>query len=137
PCAIAFAFPWSELMNKFHGEIDAVSPGQLAFVQFSLGLANDELTEWTRYVCSDWIYMDVKIASWLLDPDNPPKEYSELLQKVDLKLVPKEDGDEDELLRLDLSTLGPAVLTLYNRLKAKELWDLYWSLEMPLCPILA
>lgn len=50
PCAIAIAFPWSEIESScFDDETDPLSPGQLAFVKITLVSTNLELTEWIRY----------------------------------------------------------------------------------------
>ncbi|XP_070563595.1 uncharacterized protein [Ptychodera flava] len=38
-------------------------------------------------VCTQWCFLDVKIASWVLDPDNPPQQFEDVTES--LKLQPQ------------------------------------------------
>ncbi|XP_048584438.1 DNA polymerase nu isoform X2 [Nematostella vectensis] len=89
-------------------------------------------------VCLLWKCYDLKIAAWLLDPDHPPKNYGDVMQMVELlDTYNKCEEYADNKVCRDLATLGPALVTIFHRLKSNSLWDLFWDLEMDLCPILA
>lgn len=37
-------------------------------------------------VCLEWRLLDLKLAAWLLNPDNPPQSFAEVLASVQLQL---------------------------------------------------
>nr|XP_054765668.1 DNA polymerase nu-like [Lytechinus pictus] len=83
--------------------------------------------------CNKWMIMDPKIACWLLDPDNPPVTFSEILKTF---VAGKFHLSSNNHL-MDLKLLGPVMEHLTNNLRRKNLWELFINLEVPLIPILA
>nr|XP_054765667.1 DNA polymerase nu-like [Lytechinus pictus] len=77
--------------------------------------------------------MDPKIACWLLDPDNPPVTFSEILKTF---VAGKFHLSSNNHL-MDLKLLGPVMEHLTDSLQRKNLWELFVKLEVPLIPILA
>ncbi|XP_072177435.1 DNA polymerase nu-like [Diadema setosum] len=87
-----------------------------------------------------WEVFDPKVASWLLNPDNPPITFSELLDKhlegrytmaAAVGLV------SNETHLSDLALLDPVMTDLSRKLRQEELWDLFTNIEVKLTPVLS
>ncbi|XP_064603346.1 DNA polymerase nu-like isoform X2 [Liolophura sinensis] len=86
-------------------------------------------------VVLSWIILDAKVASWLLDPDNPVQNFEGLLHTTS-----RNTEDKDSTLGTLMSNfkhLGSTMLQLFHKLKARNLWPLFFELETPLIPLLA
>ncbi|KAL9982361.1 hypothetical protein ACROYT_G004393 [Oculina patagonica] len=89
-----------------------------------------------RKVCLRWRLLDPKIAAWLLNPDHPPQTFAEVLTSVQLRF-PESAEDDDDMICQDIAMLGPLMMKQYSTLKALSLWDLFITIETPLCSMLA
>ncbi|XP_054283358.1 DNA polymerase nu-like [Macrosteles quadrilineatus] len=88
----------------------------------------------------NWDAYDPLIASWLLDPDNPPKDFKEISDKLNmdknLLVVNPQANTKDQACDL-LPVLDVAMNILQNRLVNTSLWTVFTDMETKLIPILA
>ncbi|KAK2180438.1 hypothetical protein NP493_443g04021 [Ridgeia piscesae] len=89
-------------------------------------------------VSTTWRVLDVKIASWLLDADNPALTFTEVIGHYpELTKQRQECSAGTDTTCGDLKLLGPITTKLYQQLQNAALWELFEKIEMPLCPLLA
>lgn len=95
------------------------------------------------YLCAvwrKWCPLDTGLGAWLLDPDNPPNSFSELLARHGLQqLAPppssqalsKGTGKEGGLGTVwrDLALLGPLMVKIYQKLQVQSIFS-YLSCRM-------
>ncbi|KAI0209399.1 DNA polymerase nu [Lamellibrachia satsuma] len=89
-------------------------------------------------VSTKWRVLDVKIASWLLDSDNPAVTFTEVIDHYpEVKQMRTDSSNGKDIICGDLKLLGPITTKLYQQLQNAALWELFEKIEMPLCPLLA
>ncbi|XP_071828448.1 DNA polymerase nu-like [Apostichopus japonicus] len=99
-------------------------------------------------VASRWICLDPRVACWLLDPDNPPNNFSDVIAMVVDRKLPGENDEkrtkkkESSVTRIaapesDFSELSKCMRQLYHQLCGTNLWNLFLQVEMPLIPLLS
>ncbi|KAK3930426.1 DNA polymerase nu [Frankliniella fusca] len=81
-------------------------------------------------VASQWIFLDPRVGCWLLNSDEPPHSFKDVLTLFNLQ----EEGMGAEKL---LSKLSQSAQVLYENLTKFGLWKLFLHLEMRVTPILA
>ncbi|XP_013403383.1 DNA polymerase nu [Lingula anatina] len=90
-----------------------------------------------KTVISQWLVFDPRICCWILDPDQPPCTFTQMLKSLQDTGLSIPEGDSTEPVCEDLCSLGPVMQVLYQKLSSRHLWDLYTKLEMPLTTMLA
>ncbi|KAJ9596396.1 hypothetical protein L9F63_012559, partial [Diploptera punctata] len=80
----------------------------------------------------NWIFLDVKVGCWLLDPDHPPNRF---IDALDILGIDKCDMKKTACFLLLLQSC--AAEKLYHKLKQHDLWKLFIDIEMKLLPIIA
>lgn len=89
---------------------------------------------------SGWHVLDPLVACWLLDPDNPPKDFTEVVVKleVDRSLLVVNPKADKKTQACDLLPVLDLVMDLLQkRLCDASLWALFSDFEMNLTPLLA
>ncbi|XP_071497964.1 DNA polymerase nu-like [Diadema antillarum] len=87
-----------------------------------------------------WEVLDPKVASWLLNPDNPPITFSELLDKHlegRYTMAAAIGRVSNEIHLSDLALLDPVMTDLSRKLQQEELCGLFTNIEVKLTPILS
>ncbi|XP_068927154.1 DNA polymerase nu-like isoform X1 [Petaurus breviceps papuanus] len=93
---------------------------------------------------ADFVVLDPRIAAWLLDPSDTIPSFEDLVRKyfeesVPMKMNSTSGGSSQNMVNLcsDLRMLYRLTVDLCSKLKVCGLWQLFYSLELPLIPILA
>lgn len=89
---------------------------------------------------SNWYAYDPLIGCWLLDPDNPPKDFVGVVSKLDVdrKLLVVNPKADIKTQACDLlPVLDIAMTILEKRLENASLLTLFSDMEMKLTPLLA
>ncbi|XP_074129260.1 DNA polymerase nu [Sminthopsis crassicaudata] len=92
----------------------------------------------------DFVMLDPRIAAWLLDPNDTISSFEDLIRKyfeesVTMKMNNPNGSCSLNMVNLcsDLRILYRLTMDLCSKLKVYGLWQLYYTLELPLIPILA
>ncbi|XP_056658292.1 DNA polymerase nu isoform X1 [Monodelphis domestica] len=92
----------------------------------------------------DFVVLDPRIAAWLLDPSDTISSFEDLVRKyfeesVTMKVNNTNGGSSHNMMSLcsDLRILYRITVDLCSKLKVCGLWQLFYTLELPLIPILA
>ncbi|XP_043761915.1 DNA polymerase nu [Cervus elaphus] len=95
---------------------------------------------------ADFVGLDPRIAAWLIDPSDVAPSFEDLVAKYlgnpTTFTVNSVDGNSsrktvNQAVRANLRVLHRLTMHLCSQLKACGLWQLFWTLELPLIPILA
>ncbi|XP_051692628.2 DNA polymerase nu isoform X2 [Oryctolagus cuniculus] len=95
---------------------------------------------------ADFVGLDPRIAAWLIDPRDATLSFEHLvakyLEKSTTVKVSSTYGNAsrnivNQNVHMNLRILHRLMMTLCSKLKAYSLWQLFWTLELPLIPILA
>ncbi|XP_061001354.1 HAUS augmin-like complex subunit 3 isoform X2 [Dama dama] len=95
---------------------------------------------------ADFVGLDPRIAAWLIDPSDVAPSFEDLVAKYlgnpTTLTVNSVDGNSsrktvNQAVRANLRVLHRLTMHLCSQLKACGLWQLFWTLELPLIPILA
>nr|XP_020847879.1 DNA polymerase nu isoform X2 [Phascolarctos cinereus] len=93
---------------------------------------------------ADFVVLDPRIAAWLLDPSDTLFSFEDLVRKyfeesVTMKMNNTNGGSSHNMVNLcsDLRILYRLTVDLCSKLKVCGLWQLFYTLELPLIPILA
>lgn len=89
---------------------------------------------------SDWSAHDPLIGCWLLDPDNPPKDFAEVALQLEidrnLLTISGKDDTKTQACKL-LPALDIAMESLKQKLMNSSLWTVFNDMETKLTPLLA
>nr|XP_020770600.1 DNA polymerase nu-like isoform X2 [Odocoileus virginianus texanus] len=94
---------------------------------------------------ADFVGLDPRIAAWLIDPSDAAPSFEDLVAKYlgnpTTLIVNSADGNSsrktvNQTVRANLRVLQRLTMHLCSQLKACGLWQLFWTLELPLIPIL-
>lgn len=89
---------------------------------------------------SNWYAYDPLVGCWVLDPDNPPKDFAEVASKleIDKSLLEISGRDDTNTQACHLLPMVDRVMdSLRQKLINVSLWTLFTEMEMKLIPILA
>ncbi|XP_036620978.1 DNA polymerase nu [Trichosurus vulpecula] len=93
---------------------------------------------------TNFVVLDPRIAAWLLDPSDTISSFKDLVSKyfeesVTMKMNNTSGGSSHNMVNLcsDLRILYRLTVDLCSKLKVCGLWQLFYTLELPLIPILA
>ncbi|XP_043828164.1 DNA polymerase nu [Dromiciops gliroides] len=93
---------------------------------------------------ADFVVLDPRIAAWLLDPSDTISSFEDLVRKyfeesVTMKMNNTSGSSSHSIVNLcsDLRILYRLTVDLCSKLKVCGLWQLFYTLELPLIPILA
>ncbi|XP_051822701.1 DNA polymerase nu [Antechinus flavipes] len=98
-----------------------------------------------KYV-PEFMVLDPRIAAWLLDPNDTISSFEDLIRKyfeesVTMKMNNPNGSSSHNMVNPnvfeDLRILYRLTMDLCSKLKVYGLWQLYYTLELPLIPILA
>ncbi|XP_058526379.1 DNA polymerase nu [Ochotona princeps] len=95
---------------------------------------------------ADFVGLDPRIAAWLIDPRDATLTFEKLVTKyLEKSVTVHVDSTYGNYSRnmvnqnvcVNLRVLHRLTMQLCSQLKAYGLWQLFWTLELPLIPILA
>ncbi|XP_062069707.1 DNA polymerase nu [Lepus europaeus] len=95
---------------------------------------------------ADFVGLDPRIAAWLIDPRDATLSFEHLVAKYLEKSITVKVSSTyrnssrnivNQNVHVNLRILHRLTMKLCSKLKAYGLWQLFWTLELPLIPILA
>ncbi|KAF6199320.1 hypothetical protein GE061_007346 [Apolygus lucorum] len=105
-----------------------------AFIMFVL----EALIEADDRTCNDWLLLDPIVGMWLLNPDYPPHSFNCVLKEFNIKVdITHPTTAWKETVGHYMDALSQIIERLHGKLDRLNLWDVFYSMETHLTPILA
>ncbi|XP_033756749.1 DNA polymerase nu-like [Pecten maximus] len=118
---------WKDLISNQHRKICCDAKMLLIILMRDFGVKE----------AKDVAVFDPVVAAWLLDPDCENVTFQKSLSLVCLSWKEHVLSSAIEVLKEDMCLLSELMKRLYQKLVARDMWDLYCCVEMKLLPLLA
>eukprot|EP00117_Sycon_ciliatum_P024209 scpid38897/ scgid3563/ DNA polymerase nu len=139
PSDSSHVFTWT---RKLLEKLMVTDGHKVCFSAQELIIALVEVFNFPINSVSSWCVLDLKIACWMLDSDQPPERFGDSVKQLRRSGLTQQAKftvgmSKKQALCEDLCLLGPAWHKARDLLLERKIWNLFVNVETKLIPILA